>query len=417
MTFDARSKALASNGLPDIVILSGARTPMAEWVGGKRGDGQNGGALAAVSALDLGAAASRAALDRAGVLPGAIDHVIMGNALQTSADAIYGARHVGLKSGVSDDCPALTVNRLCGSGLQSVVSGAQLLQLGEANWVLAGGMENMSQAPHVLRGARGGIKLGPGPVMEDSLFAALKDSYCGLFMAQTSDNLARKYGVTRQQQDEFALRSHDRSNKANNNGRFAQEIVPVEVKQGKKVTMVEKDDHLFPGTSIDRLAALPPAFGPESMVTAGNASGIVDGAAAVVMTTAAHAQKDGKKPLAYVRGWSYVGVDPIIMGFGPAPAIRKVLATTGMKLDQIDLFEINEAFAGQYLAVEKDLDLDRDKVNVNGGAIGLGHPLGATGTRLIYTLIVELGLKGKKFGIASACIGGGQGMAVLVERA
>ena len=408
---------MSSNGLPDIVILSGARTPMAEWVGGKRGDGQNGGALASVSALDLGAAASRAALDRAGVLPGKIDHVIMGNALQTSADAIYGARHVGLKAGVSDDCPALTVNRLCGSGLQSVASAGQLLQLGEANWVLAGGMENMSQAPHVLRGARGGIKLGPGPALEDSLFAALKDSYCGMYMAQTSDNLARKYGITRQQQDEFALRSHDRANTAGTNGRFAQEIVPVEVKLGKKSAMVDKDDHLFPGTSIDRLAALPPAFGPESMVTAGNASGIVDGAAAVVLTTAANAQKDGKKPLAYVRGWSYVGVDPIIMGFGPAPAIRKVLERAGMKLDQIDLFEINEAFAGQYLAVEKDLELDRDKVNVNGGAIGLGHPLGATGTRLIYTLVVELGLRGKKFGVASACIGGGQGMAVLIERA
>ena len=408
---------MSSNGLPDIVILSGARTPMAEWVGGKRGDGQNGGALASVSALDLGAAAARAALDRADVAPAMIDHVIMGNALQTSADAIYGARHVGLKAGVSDECPALTVNRLCGSGLQSVASAGQLLQLGEANWILAGGMENMSQAPHVLRGARGGIKLGPGPALEDSLFAALKDSYCGLYMAQTSDNLARRYGISRQQQDEFALRSHDRANKANNNGRFAQEVIPVEVKQGKKSALVEKDDHLFPGTSIDRLAALPPAFGPESMVTAGNASGIVDGAAAVVMTTATNAKSNNKKALAYVRGWSYVGVDPVIMGFGPAPAIRKVLTHAGMQLDQVDLFEINEAFAGQYLAVEKDLGLDREKVNVNGGAIGLGHPLGATGTRLIYTLIVELGLRGKKFGIASACIGGGQGMAVLIERA
>ena len=408
---------MSSNGLPDIVILSGARTPMAEWVGGKRGDGQNGGALASVSALDLGAAAARAALDRADVAPAMIDHVIMGNALQTSADAIYGARHVGLKAGVSDECPALTVNRLCGSGLQSVASAGQLLQLGEANWILAGGMENMSQAPHVLRGARGGIKLGPGPALEDSLFAALKDSYCGLYMAQTSDNLARRYGISRQQQDEFALRSHNRANKANNNGRFAQEVIPVEVKQGKKSALVEKDDHLFPGTSIDRLAALPPAFGPESMVTAGNASGIVDGAAAVVMTTATNAKSNNKKALAYVRGWSYVGVDPVIMGFGPAPAIRKVLTHAGMQLDQVDLFEINEAFAGQYLAVEKDLGLDREKVNVNGGAIGLGHPLGATGTRLLYTLIVELGLRGKKFGIASACIGGGQGMAVLIERA
>jgi acetyl-CoA acetyltransferase family protein len=390
---------------------------MAEWIGGKRGDGQNGGALASVSAIELGAAASRAALDRADLSPSLVDHVVMGNALQTSADAIYGARHVGLKAGVSDECPALTVNRLCGSGLQSVVTSAQLLQLGEAQWVIAGGMENMSQAPHVLRGSRGGIKLGPGPVMEDSLFAALKDSYCGFFMAQTSDNLARKYGITRQQQDEFALRSHERANTANTNGRFAQEVVPVEVKMGKKTALVEKDDHLFPGTSIDRLAALPAAFGPESMVTAGNASGIVDGAAAVVMTTSGNAQKAGKKPIAYVRNWSYVGVDPSIMGFGPAPAIRKVLERAGMKLDQVDLFEINEAFAGQYLAVEKDLDLDRDKVNVNGGAIGLGHPLGATGTRLIYSLIVELGLRGKKFGVASACIGGGQGMAVLVERA
>ncbi|MCE9627043.1 MAG: thiolase family protein [Candidatus Eisenbacteria bacterium] len=390
---------------------------MAEWVGGKRGDGQNGGALASVSAIDLGASAARAALDRADVAPSRIDHVVMGNALQTSADAIDGARHVGLKAGVSDECPALTVNRLCGSGLQSVVTAAQLLQLGEASYVIAGGMENMSQAPHVLRGARGGVKLGPGPQLEDSLFAALKDSYCGFFMAQTSDNLARKYGISRQQQDEFALRSHELANTANNNGRFAQEIAPVEVKAGKKSIMVEKDDHLFPGTSIDRLAALPAAFGPESMVSAGNASGIVDGAAALVMTTGANAQKDGKKPLGYVRGWSYVGVDPSVMGFGPAPAIRKVLERTGMKLDQIDLFEINEAFAGQYLAVEKDLDLDRDKVNVNGGAIGLGHPLGATGTRLIYTALVELGLRGKKYGIASACIGGGQGMAVLVERA
>jgi acetyl-CoA acetyltransferase family protein len=406
-----------SNALPDIVILSGARTPMAEWVGGKRGDGLNGGALAAMSAIDLGAVAARGALERAGVNANQIDHVVFGNALQTSGDALYGARHVALKAGLEISCPALTVNRLCGSGLQSVVSAAQLLQLGEANWIVAGGMENMSQAPHVLRGARAGFRLGPGAQLEDSLFVALKDTYCGFFMAQTSDNLARKYGITRQEQDEFALRSHELANTANNNGRFAEEIVTVEVKAGKKSSVVEKDDHLFPGTSIERLAALPGAFGPESMVSAGNASGVVDGAAAVVVTTAANAQAAGKKAIGYVRNWSYVGVDPDVMGFGPAPAIRKVLERAGMKLDQIDLFEINEAFAGQYLAVEKDLGLDRDKVNVNGGAIGLGHPLGATGTRLIYTLLVELGKRGKKYGIASACIGGGQGMAVLVERA
>jgi acetyl-CoA acetyltransferase family protein len=408
---------LSSKGFPDVVIVSGARTPMAEWIGGKRGDGLNGGALAAMSALDLGAAAARGAIERAGVPADQIDHCVMGNALQTSADALYGARHVALRAGVPETCPALTVNRLCGSGLQSVATAAQLLQLGEASWVLAGGMESMSQAPHVLRGARAGFKLGPGGQLEDSLFAALKDTYCGFFMAQTSDNLARRYGISRQAQDEFALRSHELANTANGNGRFAQEIVPVEVKAGRKSTMVEKDDHLFPSTDIGKLAALPPAFGPESTVTAGNASGIVDGGAAVVMTTADAAKAAGKKPIAYVRGWSYVGVDPTIMGFGPAPAIRKVLDKAGLKLDQVDLFEINEAFSGQYLAVEKDLGLDRDKVNVNGGAIGLGHPLGATGTRLIYTAALELGLRGKRFAVASACIGGGQGMAVLIERA
>jgi len=405
---------VASKEMTEVVIVSGARTPMAEWIGGRRGDGQGGGALAPVSALDLGAVAAKAALERAGLPGERVDHVVMGNALQTSGDALYGARHVGLKAGVPIGVP--TVNRLCGSGLQSVVTGAQMIQLGEADWVLAGGMENMSQAPHVLRGARSGMKLGPGAALEDSLFVALKDSYCGLFMAQTSDNLAKKYGITREAQDEYALRSHQRANAANTNGRFAEERVAVEVKAGKKTVQVELDDHLFPSTSIEKLAALPAAFGPESMVTAGNASGVVDGAAAVVVASASQASAAGKKPLGAVRGWAAVGVDPSIMGFGPSPAIQKVLERAGMKLDQVDLFEINEAFAGQYLAVEKDLGLDREKVNVNGGAIGLGHPLGATGTRLIYTLLLELGKRGKRFGIASACIGGGQGMAVLLER-
>ena len=401
----------------EIVIIAAARTPMAEWIGGKRGDGLNGGALATVSAIDLGAAAARGAIDRADLPADRFDHCVMGNALQTSGDAIYGARHVALKAGLSTECPALTVNRLCGSGIQSVISAAHLLMLGEAQWVVAGGMENMSQAPHVLRGARQGFRLGPGAQLEDSLFTALKDGYCGFFMAQTSDNLARKFGISREAQDEFALRSHERANAANTNGRFASEIVPVEVRQGKKAVTVDKDDHLFPSTSIERLAALPAAFGPESMVTAGNASGVVDGAAALVVTTAANAAKEGRTPLAYVRQWATVGVDPATMGFGPAPAIRKTLARAGLQLGQIDLFEINEAFAGQYLAVEKDLDLDRDKVNVNGGAIGLGHPLGATGARLIQTLTTELALRKKQYGIASACIGGGQGIAILIERA
>ncbi|HKQ58410.1 MAG TPA: acetyl-CoA C-acetyltransferase [Candidatus Eisenbacteria bacterium] len=407
---------MSSNSIPDIVIVSGARTPMAEWIGGKRGDGLPGGALASVSAIDLGAVAAKAALERGGVPPDTIDHVVMGNALQTSGDALYGARHVALKAGVPKSVPALTVNRLCGSGHQAVVSAAQMIALGEATWVLAGGMENMSQAPHVLRGARAGIRLGPGAQLEDSLFVALKDSYCGLMMAQTSDNLARKYGISREEQDAFAFRSHSLANAANNNGRFAEERVPVTVTQGKKTVVVDKDDHLFPATTIEGLAKLNPAFGPESFVTAGNASGVVDGAAAMVVTTAERARAAGKTPLGYVRNWASVGVDPEIMGFGPAPAIRKVLERAGLTLDAIDLFEINEAFAGQYLAVEKDLGLDRDKVNVNGGAIGLGHPLGATGARLIHTVLIELNRRGKRWGIASACIGGGQGIAVLLER-
>jgi acetyl-CoA acetyltransferase family protein len=408
---------LSTSKLPDIVVVSGARTPMAEWIGGKRGDGLPGGALAPLSAIDLGAVAGRAAIERAGIPPETIDHVVMGNALQTSGDALYGARHVGLKAGVPKQVPALTVNRLCGSGHQAVVAAAQMIALGEATWVLAGGMESMSQAPHVLRGARGGIRLGPGGQLEDSLWVALKDSYCGLFMAQTSDNLARKYGITREQQDEFAFRSHSLSNTANQNGRFAEERVAVTVQQGRKSVVVDKDDHLFPNTTLEGLAKLPPAFGPESFVTAGNASGIVDGAAAVVVTSSDRARAAGRTPLGFVRGWASVGVDPEIMGFGPAPAIQKVLERAGLPLDSVDLFEINEAFAGQYLAVEKALGLDREKVNVNGGAIGLGHPLGATGTRLIHTLLVELARRGKRWGIASACIGGGQGIAVLLERA
>ena len=406
---------MGSNGFPEVVILAGARTPMAEWIGGKRGDGLPGGALASVSAIDLGAVAAKAALERAQVEPSRIDHVVMGNAMQTSGDAIYGARHVALRAGMPNTTPALTVNRLCGSGLQSVVTAAQQIVTGESTWVLAGGMENMSQAPHVIRGARAGLKLGQGQ-LEDSLMVALLDTSCGLYMAQTSDNLARRYGITREAQDAYALRSHQLGNQSTQNGRFAEEIVPVEVKAGRKVTVVDKDDHLFPNTSAEGLAKLPPAFGPESFVTAGNASGIVDGAAALVVTSAAAAKADGKKALGTVRAYASVGVDPDIMGFGPAPAIRKALERAGLTLDQVDLFEINEAFAGQYLAVEKELGLDRDKANVNGGAIALGHPLGATGTRLIYTLLLELAKRGKRIGVASACIGGGQGIAVVLER-
>ncbi|HXS09086.1 MAG TPA: acetyl-CoA C-acyltransferase [Candidatus Krumholzibacteria bacterium] len=397
--------------MTNVVILGGARTPMTEWVGGKRGDGGSGGALKDVSALELGAIAAKGALAKTGVPADRIEHVIMGNALQTSGDAIYGARHVGLKAGVPIRVPALTVNRLCGSGIQSLINGAHIIGEG-SEYVLAGGMENMSQAPHVVRGARAGLKLGQGN-LEDSLLVALKDSYCGLLMAQTAENLARRLGISREAQDEYALRSTHLGEKAATGGAFKDEIVPVEQKRGPAI---ERDDHFFINATRDGLAKLRPAFGEDGTVTAGNASGMVDGAACLVLASAEAARRDGLKPVAEIVAWHVVGVDPAEMGIGPAPAIKGLLEKTGLSQKDIDLFEINEAFAAQYLAVEKDLGLDREKANVNGGAIALGHPLGATGTRLVLTLGRELVARKQKYGIASACIGGGQGIAILIKR-
>jgi len=367
-----------------------------------------------VSALELGAVAAKGALERSGVDPTHIDHVIIGNAQQTSPDAIYGARHVGLKAGVSEETPALTVNRLCGSGIQSILAATQLLQLGEADVVLAGGMENMSQAPHVIYGARQGFPLGGGK-MEDSLMLALLDPYCGCTMSQTSDNLSNRFEISREDQDEYALSSQQRAAAAQERGVFAEEIVPVEVKGRKGTHVVDVDDHLRPETTLADLAKLRPAFGPESYVTAGNASGIVDGAAAVVVASAEWAAEHGKKPLGKVVSWGVVGVDPTYMGIGPVPATKLALENAGWALEDVDLIEVNEAFAGQYLAVERELGLDRERTNVNGGAIALGHPLGATGTRLVYTLLKELNRRGGGRGLATACIGGGQGIAMCVE--
>jgi acetyl-CoA acetyltransferase family protein len=388
----------------DIVILDGVRTPMASF----------NGAFSDLSAIDLAAHASREALSRTGTDPSEIDHVIFGNAQQTSGDAIYGARHVGLKAGVPKEVPAVTVNRLCGSGFESIVQGAHRILLGEAETVLAGGMENMSQAPHVIRGARKGLRLGSGQ-LEDSLMVALLDTYSGLMMAQTSDRVARKYGITREQQDEYAYQSQKRAADAWSSCRLSEEVVPVEVKSGKKTIRVEKDEHLRPDTTLEGLAALPPSFGKDGMVTAGNASGIVDGAAAVVVTSAENAQAKGKRPLGRLISWGVVGCDPELMGIGPAPAARAALARAGMKPEQIDLWEINEAFAGQILGVVAELGLDRARLNVNGGAIALGHPLGASGTRCTLTLLKEMRRRGVRYGLAGACIGGGQGIAVVLE--
>lgn len=382
----------------EIVILSAARTPFGKFCG----------ALKDLTATELGVIAGRAAIEKAGVSADNIDHVIFGNAQQTSADAIYLARHIGLKVGVPASTPALTVNRICGSGFQSIVSGAQLLLLGEASLVLAGGTENMSQAPHVIRGARSGIPLGEGR-LEDSLWSALTDTHCHFNMAETAENLASRYGITREEADEFAYQSQMRTKSAQVSGRLGQEIVPI-------AGLLDTDEHPRPSTTREALAALRPVFRKEGIVTAGNASGISDGAAAVILSTAKKAEQQGIQPLARIVSWGIAGCEPAIMGIGPVPAIRVALDRAGLALNEIDLIEVNEAFACQYLAVEKELGLDRTKVNFNGGAIAIGHPLGATGTRLTTTLIHELKRRNARYGLGSACIGGGQGIALLLER-
>jgi acetyl-CoA acetyltransferase family protein len=346
--------------------------------------------------------------------PGEFDHAIFGNVMQTSADALYGARHVGLKAGLKIETPAVTVNRLCGSGIEAIAQAAQRLLLGEANMVLAGGMENMTQAPFVVRGARTGLKLGGG-ALEDSLMAGLTDTYCGLPMALTAEKLAEQHGITRKDADAYALRSQQAADAAYKACRIKEELVPVEVKQGKKSILVSEDDHRRPETTMETLEKLPPSFKKDGIVTAGNASGIVDGGAAVVVTREKVAKERGLKPVGRIVSWAVAGVDPSIMGIGPVPSSQKALKLAGLTLEQMDRVEVNEAFAAQYLAVEKVLGLNRDKTNVNGGAIALGHPLGASGTRLVITILNELRRNGLRYGLATACIGGGQGIAMIVE--
>ena len=405
----------------DVVIVGGARTPFCEWLGGKRGDGERGGLLAAVTAEELGAIAIRGALEKTGTPADAVEHVVMGHALQTSDQAIFGSRHAGLKAGIPQEVPMLTLNRLCGSGAQSIISGAQMIMLGEAEVVVAGGMENLSQAPHVLRGMRDTYGLGRPPRqgdelpkdMEDYLFTNLVDSTCDSFMAQTSDELCKRIGVTREEADAFAALSHQRTEATVANGIWAQEIVEVETPEG--IVTAADEDHFVPGTTEESLSGLRTHFGPDSLVTAGNASGVVDGAAAVVLKSASRAAADGDSPLARIVSWGIVGLEPAIMAHGPVPASRQALDKAGLEVSDIDRWEINEAFAGQAVACIKDLGIDVEKVNVNGGAVGIGHPLAATGTRLTLTLAHELRRSGGRYGIATACIGGGQGIAVIIE--
>jgi len=388
----------------DVVIVAGARTPMARYTG----------AFSDVSAIDLATHASREAVKRSGANPEEFDHAIFGNVMQTSADALYGARHVALKAGLKIETPAVTVNRLCGSGIEAIAQAAQRLLLGEAEMVLAGGMENMTQAPFVIRGLRNGLKLGGG-ALEDTLMVGLTDTYCGLPMALTAEKLAEQYGITRKDADAYALRSQQLADAAYKTCRMKEELAPMEVKQGKKTILVSEDDHRRPETTMEILDKLPPSFKKDGIVTAGNASGIVDGAAAVVVTREKIAKERGLKPIGRIVSWATAGVDPSIMGIGPVPSSQKALKAAGLTVEQMDRVEVNEAFAAQYLAVEKALGLDRDKTNVNGGAIALGHPLGASGTRLVITLLNELRRNGLKYGLATACIGGGQGIAIVVE--
>jgi acetyl-CoA acetyltransferase family protein len=391
--------------MPEVYIIDGARTPV----------GVLQGSLSDVSAIELGIIAAKGAIERSGVDPQVIDQVVIGNVIQSSKDAIYLPRHIGLKVGVPIETPALAVNRLCGSGLQAIVTAAEMLLQGDGQVALAGGAENMTQSPHVLRGARAGYKFGQTIQLEDSLWEALIDTYTGCGMAITAENLAEKYGLTREQVDAYALRSQQAARRAQQAGWLAEEIVPVTIKDRKGNPVEFKQDEGIRETSMESLAKLPARFRKGGVVTPGNASGINDAGACVIVATADAVQKHHLKPIARLVSWGVAGVPPEIMGIGPAPAIRQALKRADLTLDALDRVEVNEAFSAQYLAVEKELGLNRDKTNVNGSGISIGHPLAATGARLTITLMYELRRHHLKYGVASACIGGGQGIAAIIE--
>ena len=393
--------------MSSVVFLSGVRT----------GFGAFGGTLKDLSATDLAVRASAEALTRSGVHAADVDHVVFGNVLQTSADAPYLARHAGLKAGVPLERPAVTMNRLCASGFEAIVQGAQQILLGHSRVVLAGGTESMSQAPHVIRGARWGLRLGSTPPLEDALWETVRDSYCGVSMGETAENLAERYRIGREEVDCYAARSQSCAAAAWRTGAFADEVVPVMV-QDRKTRQQQgwaADEHMRPETTPEALAKLPPHFRKDGVVTAGNASGISDGAAALVLADEGLARERGLKPLGRLVAWAAAGVDPVVMGIGPVPASRLALQRAGLSLEDMDLIEVNEAFAAQYLAVERELGLDRQRTNVEGGAVALGHPLGASGARITLHLLHALRRRGGRYGLGTACVGGGQGMTVIVE--
>lgn len=388
------------------VFISGKRTPF----------GAFGGSLKDLSATDLGVIAAKATLEQGGVKADQVDHVVIGNVVQSGSDAAYLARHIGLKSGVPVDVGAFIVNRLCGSGFQAWVNAAQMIASGEASVVLAGGTEQMSQIPYIMRGVRfGGIRMGNSE-LEDYMTSALTDAYTKTPMAITAENLGEKYGITRDQCDEYSLLTQVRTKAALAEGKFKEEMTSVSLETKKGTTVVDKDEHSKPDVTLEKLKALKPIFKQNGLVTAATASGIVDGAACSLLVSESKAKSLGAKPLARIVSYASVGCDPTIMGIGPAGAARMALQRAGLKLEQMDLVEVNEAFAAQYLAVEKELKLDRQRTNVNGGAIAVGHPLGASGTRIMNLLVYELQRRQGRYALGSACIGGGQGIAVIIER-
>jgi len=391
--------------MTEVYIVGGARTAF----------GSFGGGLKDASAHELGVAVARGALKRSGIDASKVDNVVMGNVIQTHEGAPYLARHVALDAGVPIEAPALTLNRLCGSGLQAVVSATQSIKLSESEISLAGGAENMSQAPYVSRKARFGIRMGDDKLV-DTLSEALTDNRAGCGMGMTAENLAEKYGITREDQDAFAATSHQRATHASESGRLKEEIVPVTVQTRKGPVEIDRDEHIREGATQEGLSKLKPVFKKENgTVTAGNSSGINDGAAMLVVASEKAVDEEGLEPMGRILSWAVAGVDPDIMGIGPVPSSRLALKRAGLSLDDVDLIEINEAFAAQYLACEEELGLDREKVNVNGGAVAFGHPVGASGARVLLTVLYELTQRKKKYGLASLCIGGGQGIAMVIE--
>lgn len=397
---------MASTGNGEIVFLSAVRTPF----------GTFGGSLRDVTVSDFTTVAAKAAIERAGIEAADVDSTILGNVLYTTSDSVYFSRHVALKAGCREESSALTVNRLCGSGFQSVVNGAQEILLGDSNVCLVGGADSMSQAPHVAR-VRWGVPLGKAPDLEDMLWSALTDSYAGLAMAETAENLAEKYKLDRSCVDEFALRSQQLARDAWAAGAFKDEVVGVPVRnpKTKKTEMFEKDEHMRPESTMEGLAKLKPVFRENGVVTAGNASGIGDGAGALVISSGKFASDRGLKPLGRLVSWGFAGVDPKIMGIGPVPASKKALKAAGLSLDDMDIIEVNEAFAAQTCAVERELRIPREKLNRQGGAVALSHPLAASGARITAHLLHTLRAEGKRYGLGTACIGGGQGIALIVE--